>query len=106
MESLAAFGLVANIFQAVHFSASLLSTTKQILQAGSTVQNSELELVTTDIQCLNEKLKRFSRPDLSFQGPLTRDNQALDNLADETEKIANQLIDTLSGFQLDGDRTR
>ncbi|KAF2873771.1 hypothetical protein BDV95DRAFT_353084 [Massariosphaeria phaeospora] len=106
MEPLAAFGLAANILQVVDFSAKLLSAGHQIYQAGSTVQNAELALVAQDLRSLNNKLKMWARPDQTALGPLTQDRQALEELACESESIAQELIAILSSLQVEGKRTR
>ena len=73
--AVATLGMVANIFQIVQFSASLCSTGQQIFQAGSTVQNAEIELVTNNVKFLSEKVKLCTRPDPARMGPLTEYNQ-------------------------------
>lgn len=75
MESLAALGLAANILQVVDFTANLLSTGKEIYQRGSTVQNSELEVVVKDLTSLNDPLKSWARPNPDALGPLARESQ-------------------------------
>jgi hypothetical protein len=76
MEALAAFGLAASIMQVVDFSTKVVATGNEIFQTGSTVQNAELELVASDLNSLNDRLKGFARPDPSVQGPLAKDEQA------------------------------
>lgn len=75
MEAIAGLSLAANILQVVDLSAKLLSKGREIQQAGSTIQNSELEAVTTDFAALNGKLKSWARPDPAKLGPLARENQ-------------------------------
>jgi hypothetical protein len=48
MEAVAGLSLAANVLQVVDFASKLLSTGQQIYQAGSTVQNFELEVVVKD----------------------------------------------------------
>jgi hypothetical protein len=57
MEGIAAFGLAANILQMVEMANKLLSTGQEIYQAGTTVQNSELEVVLEDLTVLNTRLQ-------------------------------------------------
>jgi hypothetical protein len=57
MEGIAAFGLAANILQMVELGNKLLSTGQEIYQAGTTVQNSELEVVLKDLTVLNTGLQ-------------------------------------------------
>ena len=75
MEAIAGLSLAANILQVVELSAKLLSKGREIQQAGSTIQNSELEAVTTDFAALSGKLKSWARPDPAQLGPLARENQ-------------------------------
>jgi hypothetical protein len=75
MEAVAAFGLAANILQVVDFAQKLLSTSRQIYQAGSTVQSNELEIVAKDFAILNKRLTSRARLGPSVQGPLTEDVQ-------------------------------
>jgi hypothetical protein len=75
MEAAAAFGLAANVLQVVDFAYKILSTGDQIYQAGSTVQNSELEVVLKDFTVLNMRLKSWARPDPNVLGPLEEDGQ-------------------------------
>ena len=75
MEAIAGLSLAANILQVVDFSAKLLSKGREIQQAGSTIQKSELEAVTTDFAALSGTLKSWARPDPAKLGPLARENQ-------------------------------
>jgi hypothetical protein len=75
MEAVAGLSLAANILQVVDFAAKLLSTGHQIYEAGSTVQNSELELVISDFTALNDRLRSWTRPDPAASGPLAKDSQ-------------------------------
>jgi hypothetical protein len=75
MEAIAALSLAANVFQVVDFAHKLLSTGQQIYQAGSTVQNAELEVVVQDFAVLNKRLQKQSRPDPDVLGPLSKDDQ-------------------------------
>jgi hypothetical protein len=75
MEAIAGLSLAANILQVVELSAKLLSKGREIQQAGSTIQNSELEAVTTDFTALSGKLRLWARPDPAKLGPLAHENQ-------------------------------
>lgn len=75
MEAIAGLSLAATILQLVDFTAKLLSTGHEIQQAGSTIQNSELETITTDFAALSGKLGLWARPDPTKPGPLARDDQ-------------------------------
>jgi hypothetical protein len=75
MEALAAFGVAANVLQIVDFSVKLLSTGHQVLQTGSTVNNSELEVVAKDLRALSENIKRTVRPTPTIMGCLSNDDQ-------------------------------
>jgi hypothetical protein len=89
MEAAAAFGLAANVLQVVDFAYKILSTGDQIYQAGSTVQNSELEVVLKDFTVLNTRLKSWVRPDPDVLGPLEEDGQVsvIYNDARETPNV-------------------
>ena len=75
MEAVAAFGLAANILQVTDFAQKLLSTGRQIYQAGSTLQNAELEVAVKDFTILNKRLRSWDRSDPSVLGPMTEDGQ-------------------------------
>jgi hypothetical protein len=75
MEAIAGLSLAANILQIVDFTAKVLSTGNQIRLSGSTVQNSELELVVNDFTTLNERITLWTRPDPANLGPLAKDVQ-------------------------------
>ena len=75
MSGLEALGLAANIFQVLSFATNLLSDGRQIYQAGSTVQNAELEMTVKDFVVLNSRLKSCARPDPEVQGPLDQKDQ-------------------------------
>lgn len=57
LEGLAALGLAANIIQVIDFSTKLLSSARQINASGSTVRNSDLELIAIDLKNTNEELR-------------------------------------------------
>ncbi|KAI9868493.1 MAG: hypothetical protein M1813_005937 [Trichoglossum hirsutum] len=106
MEALAAFGVAANVLQIVDFSVKLLSTGHQVLQTGSTVNNSELEVVAKDLRALSENIKRTVRPAPTIMGCLSKDDQGLENLANDSTKVADELLVVLSELQLQGDRRK
>ncbi|KAH7091669.1 hypothetical protein FB567DRAFT_279507 [Paraphoma chrysanthemicola] len=102
MEPIAALSLAANILQIIDFAASLVSTSQQIYEAGSSVKVREVELSVRDFNDLNKTLKSWVRPDVHALGPLTKDQQDLEILALESEKVAQELLDALSGLRLYG----
>lgn len=75
LEGLAALGLAASILQVIDFSTKLLSSAREIQMNGSTIRNSDLELIATDLKHTNEELKQYlhARIDPSTQG--TQDEQ-------------------------------
>ena len=75
MEAIAGLSLAANILQLIDFTAKVLSTGNQIRQAGSTVQNSELERVVGDVTILNERVTSWARPNPASSGPLAQNSQ-------------------------------
>ncbi|KAF2679691.1 hypothetical protein K458DRAFT_313435, partial [Lentithecium fluviatile CBS 122367] len=99
----AAFGLAANTLQVVDFTAKLLSAGQQIFKDGSTVQSAELELVANDLKVLTSRLKLRTRPDPNVLGPIAQNTQ---DLAHESEKIAQELIDILSTIRVKGETLR
>jgi hypothetical protein len=75
MEAIAGLSLAANILQIVDFTAKVLSTGNQIRLSGSTVQNSELEVVVLDFTALHERITSWARPNPAGWGPLAKDSQ-------------------------------
>jgi hypothetical protein len=75
MESVAAFGVAANILQVVELAHKLLSSGQEIYQAGATVQNSELEIALKDFMVLNKRLQSSACPVPDAFGPITADGQ-------------------------------
>jgi hypothetical protein len=75
MEALVAFGLAANVMQVVMFAHEIVTNAKEIFEAGSTVQNNEIEIVASDIKTLKDRLHAFARPDPMVNGPLAQDAQ-------------------------------
>ncbi|KAI4631838.1 uncharacterized protein J4E87_002544 [Alternaria ethzedia] len=106
MEAIAGLSLAANILQVIDFTAKVLSTGNQLRQSGSTVQNSELERVVEDFTALNERITSWARPNPASSGPLAQDSQALDDLAAECTKIAQELIAKLESLRCSKDAAR
>ena len=75
MEAIAGLSLAANILQIVDFTAKVLSIGNQIRLSGSTVQNSELELVVRDFTVLNKRITSWARPNPASSDPLAKDRQ-------------------------------
>lgn len=75
MEGVAALSLAANILQIIDLARKLLSTGSEIYQAGTTVENGELEILTKDLSLLNSRLRSWARPSPDTQGPLAEDDQ-------------------------------
>lgn len=75
MEAITGLSLAANILQIVELAAKLLSKGREIQQAGSIIQNSEIETITTDFTTLSAKLRSWARPDPAKLGPLARKDQ-------------------------------
>ncbi|KAI4921490.1 hypothetical protein J4E85_008835 [Alternaria conjuncta] len=106
MEAIAGLSLAANILQVIDFTSKVLSTGNQIRQSGSTVQNLDLERVVEDFTALNERITSCARPNPASSGPLAQDSQALEDLAAECTKIAQELIATLESLQCSKDAAR
>jgi hypothetical protein len=75
MEAIAGLSLAANILQVVDLTAKLLSKGREIQQAGSTIQNFEIETITTEFAGLSGKLRSWARPDPAKLGPLAHESQ-------------------------------
>lgn len=75
MEAIAGLSLAANILQVVDFSAKLLTKGREIKQAGSTIQESELKTIAADFAALNNELRSWARPDPAKLGPLAHEDQ-------------------------------
>lgn len=75
MDAIAGLSLAANILQLVELSGKLLSKGREIQQAGSTIQNSELETVAADVVALSTKLRSWTRPAPIQSGPLAQQDQ-------------------------------
>jgi hypothetical protein len=75
MEAVAGLSLAANILQIMDFTATVLSTGNQIRLSGSTVENSELDLVARDFMALNERIVSCARPNPASQDTLAKDSQ-------------------------------
>ncbi|KAI4701438.1 hypothetical protein J4E81_003178 [Alternaria sp. BMP 2799] len=106
MEAIAGLSLAANILQVIDFTAKVLSTGNQIRQSGSTIQNSELERVVEDFTTLNERITSWARPNPASSGPLAQDSQALEDLAAECTKIAQELIAKLESLRCSKDAAK
>jgi hypothetical protein len=90
MEAAAAFGLAANILQVVELAYKLLSTGHEIYQAGTTVQNSELEVLANDFTILRKRLTSCDHQSTSVLGPLTETDQ-VDVILYTTAILANRI---------------
>jgi hypothetical protein len=75
MEAVAGLSLAANIFQVVDFAGKILNTGQQVYQAGSTVENAELEVIVKDFEVFIRRLQSCARPDPHVLGPLPDDDQ-------------------------------
>lgn len=93
MEAVAGLSLAANILQVIDFSAKVLSTGREIQQAGSTIQNSELETIATDLAGLSRELKSWARPAPAKSDPRAQDHQVLTTLFLSYHEALQDLID-------------
>lgn len=75
MEAAAAFSLAANILQFVGLVSKLLSAGHQAHQAGTTLQNAELEIAVKHFALLNNRLKAWARPAPAILRPLDEDSE-------------------------------
>ncbi|KAK3368750.1 hypothetical protein B0H63DRAFT_529118 [Podospora didyma] len=99
MELLSALGLAANLFAVIDFSASFLSTLRQVGEAGSTVENGRLETIAKSLTASNDAVKQWPRP-----APDTTNEAAFQDLVSECEKIADELLSTLHSMTLEGNK--
>ncbi|KAI9795146.1 MAG: hypothetical protein M1816_000168 [Peltula sp. TS41687] len=88
-EAFALISLAASIVQLVDFGYKLLSSSKEIYNSvhGSKDENFELELIVEDIKNLNKEASKVALR--------SKDEVALRRLADESEKLADDLLGTL-----------
>jgi hypothetical protein len=93
MEGIAAFGLAANILQVVELAYKLLSSGQEVYQAGTTLQNAELEVALKDFTVLNKRLQSSVRPVSDVFGPLTADGHVcivpigIQNVPDDNRRV-------------------
>ncbi|KAG9199650.1 hypothetical protein G6514_008311 [Epicoccum nigrum] len=106
MEAIAGLSLAANILQIVELAAKLLSKGREIQQAGSTIQNSEIETITTDFTALSAKLRSWARPDPAKLGPLAHEDQVFEDLVVRSEIIAQELLSALQSLSHKKDGTK
>lgn len=88
-EAFAIIGLAASIAQFVDFGYKLLSGSKEIYNSvhGSKDENLDLELIVEDIKNLNKEVSTVALR--------SKDEVALRKLAEESEKLADDLLGTL-----------
>jgi hypothetical protein len=98
LSPLDALSLAGTIIWFVDFSSKVLSQTRQLYvsQAGALPVNQELELVTSDLFALSQKL-----PDVELESPETQEGKALRKLAVSCSEIAVELSTKLNGLKVD-----
>ncbi len=97
LSLLDALSLAGTIIQFVDFSSKVLSQTRQLYvsQVGALSVNQELELVTSDLFALSQKL-----PDVEHEHPETQEGKALRKLAISCSEIAVELSAKLNGLKV------
>lgn len=99
MAELAAIGLAGNIVQFVDFGFKLSRDFKEIYQSaeGGKAKHLELEDVTTDLECLCQKLQNTTIP-------ATQDSGELRDLARACAKLARELLAMLEKVKVNKER--
>lgn len=69
LDPLTALSLASSIVQLVDFSAKVVSESRQIYQAGSAIQNDELEIISNDLLDLVKTVELRSNKGASHAGP-------------------------------------
>ncbi|KAI9789916.1 MAG: hypothetical protein M1816_005685 [Peltula sp. TS41687] len=106
MEALVAVGLASNVLQFVQFAVKLVSKGKEIYDYGSTVEQSDLRDVTKQLVELNDRLRVSLQGRRSRANGLTDDEKGLENVAASCITAGNDLIQKLSGLQINSRHRR
>ncbi|KAH8821508.1 hypothetical protein F5884DRAFT_745824 [Xylogone sp. PMI_703] len=84
-EALVILGLVANIFQFIEQGCVILSTIKEVYEAGQTIQVRHIQLLLEDVKNLSDQIKRFG------PGSLSKDELAICEYSADCDNIASKL---------------
>jgi Cdc6-like AAA superfamily ATPase len=103
MEPLIAIGLAANILQFIHTAKQLVSTGREIFDAGTKNEYLELELISKD---LRSRADRLILPAVIQTAPKSENENTVEGLAFTCNEIADELLSTLDKIKLDSDRNR
>ncbi|KAH7075973.1 hypothetical protein BKA63DRAFT_566014 [Paraphoma chrysanthemicola] len=106
MEGLAALSIAANIIQVVEFGQNLLRIGGQVYQSGSTLQNSDLEVVLKDFELVTSRLAVWASPNPGVPGPRTEIDQSLETLLSRSQEVAKDLLSLLVDLNFKEDTTR
>ena len=98
MEALAALSIVANIFQVIDFSMTVLSTANELRKAGTTRDQSNISMVADDLRTLNSKLKQSSKLISTSNNP-SQDQLDLERLVDRASAISDDLTKLLDNHK-------
>ena len=98
MEALAALSIVANVFQVIDFSMTILSTAYELRKAGTTRDQSNICMVAYDLKALNSKLKQSSQV-ISTSNNHSQDQLDLERLVDRASAISDDLTQLLDNHK-------
>ncbi|RDW57467.1 hypothetical protein BP6252_13805 [Coleophoma cylindrospora] len=104
MDPLTALGLAANIAQVIDLGAKLISTTKEIADAGKSLSVGHLSNITSDLIDLNATLARQIKRDTTEGVESTEEQKSLLDLAEECNKVASEFIRALEDVTQSGDK--
>jgi hypothetical protein len=102
MDPLSILSLAGNIVQFVDFGHKLLSDSRQLYKSstGTLETHVQLELVTSDLQALILKLRQTKLlTDSAAPLPKQQTHKDLEDLCDEAEKVAQELITRLNSLK-------
>lgn len=98
LDPLTVIGLVGNIVQFVDFSSKLVAGAHQIYKStdGSLSENIDAEVVAKDLLNLNSGIQ------FGLEKPITKDDQALRDLCQGCNEIAQKLLTALGKLKSQG----
>lgn len=103
MDPITILGVAGNIIQFVDFALKVVSKGNQLHESidGALPENSDLELVTSDLLVLQTKLQK-SLPDTSKGLVLDEDDQSIRKLLAASNEVASALLKRLNAVKAQG----
>jgi hypothetical protein len=100
LEPLTALSVAGTIVQFIDFSCRIITASVQLHRSehGALKVNEVLEVVTSDLVKLTTKLHRLDRA----SGSVSEDEQALINLCDSCNTVADELLSRLKTLKVQG----